>query len=45
MNCIVVTSLRMKKTCKEVGPFKIKQKLMEENNDLKVYRNVIKNYY
>lgn len=28
------------KNCKEVGPFKIKQKLMEENNDLKVYRNV-----
>lgn len=28
------------KTCKEVGPFKVKQKLMEENNDLKVYRNV-----
>ena len=28
------------KTCKEVGPFKIKQKLMEENNDLKFYRNV-----
>ena len=28
------------KTCKDVGPFKVKQKLMEENNDLKVYRNV-----
>lgn len=28
------------KNCKEVGPFKVKQKLMEENNDLKVYRNV-----
>lgn len=28
------------RTCKEVGPFKVKQKLMEENNDLKVYRNV-----
>ena len=28
------------KTCKEAGPFKVKQKLMEENNDLKVYRNV-----
>lgn len=28
------------KTCKEIGPFKVKQKLMEENNDLKVYRNV-----
>ena len=28
------------KTCKEVGTFKVKQKLMEENNDLKVYRNV-----
>lgn len=28
------------KTCKEVGPFKIKQKLMEENNDIKFYRNV-----
>ena len=28
------------RTCKEVGPFRFKQKLMEENNDLKVYRNV-----
>ncbi|MCF0125802.1 MAG: hypothetical protein HUJ68_08650, partial [Clostridia bacterium] len=28
------------RTCKEVGPFKFKQKLMEENNDLKIYRNV-----
>lgn len=28
------------KTCKEVGPFRVKQKLMENNNDLKVYRNV-----
>ena len=28
------------RTCKEVGPFRFKQKLMEENNDLKIYRNV-----
>lgn len=28
------------KTCKEVGPFRVKQRLMENDNDLKVYRNV-----
>ena len=28
------------KTCKEVGPFRTKQKLMQENDDLRVYRNV-----
>ena len=33
MNYIVIIFLK-------VGPFKVKQKLMEEKNDLKVYRNV-----
>ena len=28
------------KTCKEVGPFRTKQKLMQENDDLRIYRNV-----
>lgn len=28
------------KTCKEIGPFKTKQKLMQENDDLRIYRNV-----
>ncbi len=28
------------KTCKEVGHFRIKQKLMKENDDLRIYRNV-----
>lgn len=28
------------KTCKEVGPFRTKQKLMKENDDLRIYRNV-----
>jgi hypothetical protein len=28
------------KTCKEVGPFRVKQKLMQENDDLRIYRNV-----
>ena len=28
------------KTCKEVGSFKTKQKLMQENDDLRIYRNV-----
>lgn len=28
------------KTCKEVEPFRTKQKLMQENDDLRIYRNV-----
>ena len=28
------------KTCKEVGTFRTKQKLMQENDDLRIYRNV-----
>lgn len=28
------------KTCKEVGPFRTKQKLMQANDDLRIYRNV-----
>lgn len=28
------------KTCKEVGPFRTKQKFMQENDDLRIYRNV-----
>ena len=28
------------KTCKEVGHFRTKQKLMKENDDLRIYRNV-----
>ena len=28
------------KTCKEIGPFRTKQKLMQENDELRVYRNV-----
>lgn len=28
------------KICKEVGPFRTKQKLMQENDDLRIYRNV-----
>ena len=28
------------KTCKEIGHFKVQQKLIQENNDLKFYRNV-----
>lgn len=28
------------KTCKEVGPFRTKQKLMQLNDDLRIYRNV-----
>ena len=28
------------KTCKEVGNFRTKQKLMKENDDLRIYRNV-----
>ena len=40
MNCIVVTFMKMIKLCKEVGPFRTKQKLMQENDDLRIYRNV-----
>ena len=36
MSCIVENN----KTCKEVGPFRTKQKLMQENDDLRIYRNV-----
>ena len=28
------------KTCKEIGHFKVQQKLMQENDDLRIYRNV-----
>lgn len=28
------------KTCKEIGHFKVKQKLIQENDDLRIYRNV-----
>ena len=28
------------KTCKEVGHFRVQQKLMKENDDLRIYRNV-----
>ena len=28
------------KTCKEVGPFRTNRKLMQENDDLRIYRNV-----
>ena len=28
------------KTCREIGSFKVQQKLMKENDDLRIYRNV-----
>ncbi len=28
------------KTCKEIGHFKVQQKLIQENDDLRIYRNV-----